>query len=350
MTRDNPIKNLSDIIRVLKTLLILFSILNLTETLNGQEKVTLYYNSNWQVTKKDNATYFREAEFDLNNFKLDGSVIDYTLNGTLLMKGNYISDKKNGEFAFFYNNGNLKSKGNYDNDKRVGYWEYFYKDNKLKQKIFFPPKSPYRDFSVVEYYDSKGNQLIKNGTGKWINDSIEGTTLDRSSLDKLIGEFKDSVKVGEWKLYRVSDNKIIHRERFRKGKFIDATVYEPLFDSYGTISVEMLNKLPDENDSKLKKTEDFRLDTTAFPASLIFSDVETILKTVTGKDYKIRNCNASYPFGDNSLLEFIAANIQYPFSAIQKKASGKVYISVVIDSFGKSKEVKILKGVQEDLA
>ena len=202
---------------------------------------------------------------------------------------------------------------------------------------------------MVEYYDSKGNQLIKNGTGKWLNDSIERISLDKSSLNKLIGEFKDSVKVGEWKLYRVSDNKLIHSERFRKGKFIDGTVYEPLFNSYGTISSEMLNKFPDENKSRLNKTEDFKLDTTAFTASLIFSDVETIFKTVTGKDYKIKNRNACYPYGDNSLLEFIYKNIRYPISALEKRASGKVYISVVIDPFGKPKEIKILKGVQSDL-
>lgn len=349
MTNFNSTKNSSDILRILKTLLILCSIFHLPEILNGQEKVTLYYNSNWEITKKDKATYFREAEFDLNNFKLDGSVKDYSINGTLLMKGNYNSDKKNGEFTFFYDNGNVKSKGHYEDNKRVGYWEYFYKDNKIKQKVFFPPIPPYLDFSVVEYYDNKGNQLIKNGTGKWINDSIQGTSLDKSSLDKLVGEFKDSVKVGEWKLYRVSDNKIIHRERFRKGKFIDATVYEPLFDSYGTISFEMLNKFPDENNSKLKKTENFKLDSTSFSATLIFSDVETIFKTITGKEYKITNRNACYAFGDDSLLEFIEKNIRYPISAIQKRATGKVYVAAVIDSLGKSKEVKILKGVQMDL-
>jgi TonB family protein len=335
--------------KTLKAILIFYVSIHLTGILNAQEKITLYYNSNWEITKKEKASYFREAEFDLNNFKLDGAVMDFNLNRTPLMKGNYSSDRKNGDFTFYYENGNIKSKGKYESDHRVGYWEYYYRDNKLKQKVLLPQITPKKEISVVEYFDKDGNQLIKNGTGIWIQDSINGGSLDQSSLCKLSGQFKDSLMTGEWKLTRLSDKKFIHSERFRKGKFIEATVYEPMFDSYGTTNFEMLDKFPDENYLRLKKVEDFKLDTTVFSNSLIYSDVETIFKTVTGKDFKIKNRNASYLSGDNALFEFIGTNLKYPISAIEDRASGKVYVSVVIDSSGKTKEVKLLKGMRSDL-
>jgi len=335
--------------KTLKAILILYSSIHLTGILNAQEKATLYYNSIWEITRKEKATFFREAEFDINNFKLDGTVMDFSIKGTPLMKGKYISDRKDGDFTFYYENGNVKSKGKYENDHRVGYWEYYYNDNKLKQKVLFPQIAIKKEISVVEYYDKDGNQVIKNGSGIWIQDSINGGSLDQTSLCKLSGQFKDSLMAGEWKLTRLSDKKLIHTERFRKGKFIEATVYEPMFDSYGTTTFEMLDKFPDENSLRLKKIEDFKLDTTVFSSSLVYSDVETIFKTVTGKVYKIKNRNASYVYGDNALFEFIGTNLKYPISAIEKRASGKVYVSVVIDSTGKTKEVKLLKGVQSDL-
>jgi TonB family protein len=335
--------------KTLKAILILYASIHLTSIINAQEKITLYYNSNWEITRKEKATYFREAEFDLNNFKLDGTVMDFSITGTPIMKGKYNSDKKDGDFIFYYENGNIKSKGKYDNDRRVGYWEYNYNDNKLKQKVLFPQGTIKKEISVVEYYDKAGNQVIKNGTGIWIQDSINGGSLDQSSLCKLSGQFKDSLMTGEWKLTRLTDKKLIHTERFRKGKFIEATVYEPMFDSYGTTNFEMLDKFPDENSLRLKKIENFKIDSTVFSSSLIYSDVETIFKTVTGKDYKIKNRNASYAYGDNALFEFIGTNLKYPISAIESRTSGKVYVSVVIDSLGKTKEVKLLKGVRSDL-
>ena len=110
--------------KTLKAILLLYASIHLTSIINAQEKITLYYNSNWEITRKEKATYFREAEFDLNNFKLDGTVMDFSITGTPIMKGKYNSDKKDGDFVFYYENGNIKSKGKYDNDRRVGYWEY----------------------------------------------------------------------------------------------------------------------------------------------------------------------------------------------------------------------------------
>lgn len=346
-----PYKSFSNkpYINIPRRIICILFVLNLPILVNCQEKITLFYNSYWEITNKENASFYREAEYDLNSLKLNGEVRDYTLNGVPLMIGHYSLDKRNGNFIFYYQNGNTKSQGNYKDDRRVGMWDYYYENGKTKQKAIFYEVPGITLFNITEYYDRNGNQLIMNGTGSWINDSIESNSLEDNGLFRLLGQFKDNLRTGTWKLIRISDNMIVHTENFRKGRFLSATVYEPLFNSYGTTNFEFLDKFPDENIDRLKKTENLALDTTVFPFTILSADVSTILKIITGKDYYIKNRRAMYPYGDQSLFMFIAANIKYPVSALQNKISGKVYIKVVIDSLGKPKEVTILKGVNRDL-
>jgi TonB family protein len=315
----------------------------------GQDTIRLYYNSNWEITTKEKASFIRKAVYDLSTFKLDGAVQDFTISGTLLMSGHYNSDRREGEFIFNYPNGSTKSKGKYNDNQRLGNWEFYYDNGKLKQKATFKDNSETNLFSIDEFYDRDGNQLIKNGTGAWLNDSIVSNSLEDSGLFRLTGQFKDSLRTGIWKLIRISDNKLIHSEQFRKGRFLEATVWEPMFNSYGTTSFEFLNLYPDENLDKLKKAERFVLDTTSYPSNLINADVSTILRAVTGKNYYTKNRRAGYLYGDQNLLDFIGTNIKYPISALQNKITGKVYIKVVIDSLGKTKEVSVFKGVNKDL-
>lgn len=317
--------------------------------LKSQDEVKLYYNSNWEITKKEKATYFRESKYNFDDLKLNGQVKDYTLSDSLIMEGNYLDGIRNGDFIFYYKNSKIKSEGKYENGRRAGLWKYYYNDGKPKQIIVFKPSIDNSDFSVVEYFDRNGKQLIKSGTGTWVNDSIQTGMFDHTSLKVLFGQFKDGLKTGEWKLVRIADGKVMHVEKFRKGRFISGIVYNEQFDCDGIVNSELTDKFPDENIQKFVTTESFKLDTTAFPQSLVNADVEAILKIVTGKEYKIMNRNAGYSYGDYSLLEFIASNIQYPINAIEHNITGKVYVSVVIDSLGNAKNLKILKGVNSDL-
>lgn len=332
-----------------KEILIIFGLILLSLHLKCQDKVLLYYNSNWEITKKGKASFYREAEYDLNNFKLQGIVTDHTLNDTLLMVGEYFGGKKSGNFVFYYDNGHIMSNGAYLHNKRIGKWTYFYQDGKLKQIVIFPQNENALDFSVAEYYDRNGIQLIKNGTGKWINDSIHAGMFDPYSLKRITGQFKDSLKNGEWRLTRISDKVLMHSESFRKGKFIGASIFNTQFNYVGTMNSEVIDKLPDINRIKFRNTENFKLDTTAFSASLVNGDVETIFKTITGKDFRITNRKGGYVDGDYTLFQFVAEHINYPISALQRKLQGTVYVNVNIDSLGNTKEVKILRGLQKDI-
>jgi hypothetical protein len=142
-----------------------------------------------------------------------------------------------------------------------------------------------------------------------------------TNLKRLTGQFKDSLKVGEWKLVNISNKKLVHSEKFVKGKFVSAVIFNP---EYGTMSSEVMPKLLDNYYDKFRNTDSFELDKAAFPPSLLNADVVTILKALTGKEVEIKNRKVMYPEGDYCLLEFIAKNIQYPLSAIEGRITGKV--------------------------
>jgi len=327
-----------------KYLILIFGLTLFLLSLKGQDKIILYYNSDWEITQKEKAVFYRESEYNLNDFKLNGKVVDYNISDSaVLMEGNYLNNKREGTFVFYYPNGVTESIGEYKSNKRTGTWYYYYKNSNLKQKVYFPENANKYNFTVIDFYDNKGKQMIKNGTGKWINDSIQ--TFD--GLCTITGSFRDSLKNDKWILKRISDNKVMHTENFNKGKLIEATLF--IGGKYGTVNSEILNKIPDENQYKLHTTEEFTLDTSVFAKSILNSDVETIFKTVTGKEYKIQNRKAGYLYGDYSMLDFISQNISYPIRARTDGITGIVYVSVTIDSSGKTKEVKLLRGIRSDI-
>lgn len=332
-----------------KRVLIIFGFLLASICVTSQEVVTTYYNSEWKITKENKATYFRKAVYDQNTFKLNGKVQDFLLKGTLMMEGAYKKGEKSGAFVFNYRNGKLRKKGNYLKNRRVGKWEYYYKSGQLKQIVLFNDLWDSKNISVMEFYSKEGNQLIKDGNGKWVNDSIQSGLFDSKSLKRLTGSFKKGLKNGQWKLVRITDNKLMHTESFKKGKFLKAKIYNSDKDYYGTITKEMVGKIPDESRNKLFNTENFKFDKNEYPEGLESSDIETIFETITGKEFEIKDRIAGYKYGNNSLKTFLSRNIIYPLSAIKKRASGRVYVSVIIDANGNSKSVKLKKGKHKDL-
>jgi len=362
--------------------LIILGLVQLSLISKSQEKIQLYFNNNWEVTNKDKAVYVREAEYDLQNFTLNGKVTDRDLTGNLMMEGNYVNGKRNGEFKFYYADGNIESTGKFLNGKRNGKWGYNYP-----------------------------NGLLEKG------------------FERITGQFKDSLKSGVWKLTRISDNKLLQTDRFRKGKLKyvkigmidkqsvstsyhdypsrmqqrlqdemrtgishqnligDASVHEIDNISWRAIGSNATNTqipgviihgegsslkwVPDIRSSnnfvalgtgtnlrmvrmdkipiaKLNKTEMLLLDTIAFSKSLTGSNIETFFKTISATEIRINNRGAIYQYGNYLLMEFISRNLHYPNSAIPGKSGGTVFVKVAIDSSGNTKEVKISKGISED--
>ncbi|MEM9830718.1 MAG: TonB family protein [Bacteroidota bacterium] len=291
-----------------------------------------YYDDYWQITTRDKAVYFRTSILDTAHLVFSGGVKDYFRDGQLQMSGRYQMGLRHGRFEFYYPNGQTNMKGNYDLGRRVGEWLYYYSDGALRQRVEFTEGS----FYVWEYYDSLGNALVNEGTGRWQNSYYE---LDNPKKITIEGEFLNGRKSGEWKCYD-EDGRQYYVEKFRRGRFVRGSVVDPKDQHLVGYDSEIHNKIP--SSTKLHVTEQF-----------IFADEEAReqyphLEKL--KEFEIAEgtevgVQPEYPGGMQRLYRFVANNLTYPQQARQKGIQGKVFIQFVIDKDGSITQVKTIKGI-----
>ena len=58
---------------------------------------------------------------------------------------------------------------------------------------------------------------------------------------------------------------------------------------------------------------------------------------------------AQFPGGPAELQKWIASNVKYPQTAIEMGEQGKVYLSFVVENDGSITNIKIERGVSQDL-
>ena len=140
------------------TLLIAMFVGFLTSSVTAQE--TIWFDSNWNLTTKDKAEYYRPTPkkvtngfwlidyymngkkqmegFSTSNVPLkeffEGQVLYYHPNGKLFHKANYKNGELQGKRDIYYETGELKERGRYVKGKRNGIWKTFYKNGKIESK------------------------------------------------------------------------------------------------------------------------------------------------------------------------------------------------------------------------
>lgn len=65
--------------------------------------------------------------------------------------------------------------------------------------------------------------------------------------------------------------------------------------------------------------------------------------------YTVVDQMPEFPGGQTALIEYLSKNINYPASAKKDEISGRVFISFVISDEGDVKDIKVLKGVHDDI-
>jgi len=332
-------------IRVL-VLLVLFSI-SLPGI--GQEIFRFNFNEQGIIVPKEHARFYRLAPINLSNFRFHGEVRDFFMNDTLKMMGVYENGELEGAFTFFHPNGLVESRGSYTRGRRKGRWEYFHDNGQLKLVAYFVGDIGVSDrFRVTESYTSEGEPIIENGNGPWeIVDHIRSLT-DETSLKRLTGQFRRGYKHGEFRLYRISDNKLLAAERFDMGNFVTARFPERQIAT-GMSPFEFINKFPDKHIELLNTIAKLRLHENYFPATLSLVDPVAFFKAVTGREITITDRPAGYRYGSAALMRFLALNIRYPLEARLRGKTGRVFVSVQVDAHGNTTDVRILRGAYEYL-
>ncbi len=137
-------------------------------------------------------------------------------------------DQRIGEYKQWFENGLLQETGTYvSNYERSGQWLEFHKDGSKKLEAEFKNG----DFLIHNYWNEKGDHLLKDGTGLYINEySIFDGVIDRSEE-----EFKNYKRHG--KQYSYSNGKLTLYQEMVEGKEHGVT---RSYDDNGNLKEEII--------------------------------------------------------------------------------------------------------------
>jgi antitoxin component YwqK of YwqJK toxin-antitoxin module len=164
------------------------------------QKVTLYYNGAAELTTRENATFKREVEMNLNAMIFNGVYQDYDLKDNLIEEGYFHEGHKQG----------LRNQ--------------YFADRSIKLTIDFSD----HDFVIWQLTNDAKEPTVVNGTGKFSLPFFygTGTTLQpRWKQGNMEGEFQFGKRVGTWNYYDLAKNKT-DEEVYEKGRFVSRTHYE----------------------------------------------------------------------------------------------------------------------------
>jgi antitoxin component YwqK of YwqJK toxin-antitoxin module len=144
----------------MRTSVLLFAIVVgfLTTSVSAQR--TIWFDSNWNPTEKENAVYYRPnpklqqdgyliVDYYKNGIKqkegfglskvlnkegFEGLVTYYFYNGTTAKEIEFEEGIKEGKYSEYYKTGELSKRGSYENNLKAGIWKVFYKNGKIKER------------------------------------------------------------------------------------------------------------------------------------------------------------------------------------------------------------------------
>jgi TonB family protein len=230
-----------------------------------------YVNKHLIPSKQEEAAYYRIASVDRNK--------------SLAGKAEY----------FYLNNGvyarSLYARGEYEKNERVGKWEWWYANGQLKEVGYYSVvnygDNYYSDinYKIESFWDSTGNQLVKDGTGNICY--FSNTAL----VSK--GKYENGIRHGEWIDY-FENGALRSKEIYEHGKFIEGISYKVSGESFV---------------------------------------------------YTIQEVQPEPEGGMQGFMGYLMRAMKYPKEARKKGIQGKVFVQFVVDKDGSVTDVAILKGI-----
>ncbi|WP_281297329.1 energy transducer TonB [Flavobacterium limnophilum] len=265
---------------------IVFSQVSVTNELILSPTDKLFYlDSTNQETKSKDFKFYRI----IKDYKLDKesyAILEYYKSGVLKMEGTSKTKEANtkeGELTYYYENGNKKSISNYIKGRVNGKdFEWYENGNKKSEGEYIEDeKKRTTQHKINQFWDANGAQKIVDGNGFFENQG-------ENESEK--GAIKNGFKEGPWE---GSSTKFgtSYKETYQDGKLISGTSTDKNGETYHYTEAEVR------------------------------------------------------PNPKNGIMDFykfIAKNYQIP-NSLPKDASGKIYITFVVNKEGKIVEPKILR-------
>ena len=179
------------------TLLIGCLIFSTSTALAQDEKDTIWYDANWNVSTKNQASYFRPQPVKKNKGYW---WIDHYMSGAKQMEA--LSLHENDEFfeglvTWYYENGNVMQTVNYKDNVFIDERKDYHEGGTLKSQYSYT--NGLIDGDWVGYHEN--SKLSESG--KYLSGQRNGIWKEYHKNGKLKGEgnYTDSKKTGIWKMY-----------------------------------------------------------------------------------------------------------------------------------------------------
>lgn len=260
------------------------------------DSVEMYFDYRNNFTERECARYKRYTKIDSEG-NFDGYFKDVNMQGEVIGNGNYKNGIKEGTFEVFYNHGEankLKCKGDFKNNIPTGYWYFYHTNGKVERKILFNAI----DTLLIDAYNEKGEQLVKDGNGLFIG--LIGSSADPyyTVLIQANGTIFHGKPNGQWvtklgggpyctETYnqgkfvseKMSPNKIKNVSDYNDFSYLDI-IYLPQYiyrlEEFHLTKCEEVNKMPIVSNSKSDNNyslENFKSFVTDAISKVIESDV-----------------------------------------------------------------------------
>lgn len=283
-----------------------------------QEKITIFYDGDWNITSSDNFQFRREAKFDFVKIVFDGEYKDYDKANHLIGEGNYSHGVKIGVHKTYFIDGSLKTALEWNNN----------------------------EFTIEELKNDNSQTLVTQGTGKFML-AYSFPHSSKRKAEKFQGEFKNGKRVGHW-IYFDSLGKACYEEIYKNGILRE--------------SLQPINNAPTSLDSLLNKSlggkmpkslptpkqliqlvPDDRIESFDFDRK-VYDNLYAHFSSIKTNSVDSLTSHIRFP-GATDYTQLISRYMRYPIKARQYAVSGKVVVRVTIDARGQAKNHKIINSI-----
>lgn len=302
----------------------------------------------------------------------------------LVTEGQYSNNKKTGEWSY-YNLEEIMMKGTFINGEKNGIWTYFRNNNKVTD-VFYTNSNKDSAFAYSEngriasktIFTPKGNtseSYYTNGNIKEQRTSFKGNSFVKLFFINGVLHrhltIEDDYPFNDLVLVDFS-GKPIEKGKITKGNgtFISYKI-DSLNQLLPAVTCDFINGKPEgtyysehrnkttekglcKNGYKIGNWEELKDNGTIKNIEYKESDKNEVYIYVSSDleynaVFTIVEYMPEFPGKEQALFKFLGNNMRYPNEAKDGNIQGTVYVSFVIDSDGKPKDAKIIRGVHASL-
>jgi TonB family protein len=266
-----------------------------------QKGDTLHYNRWYEITTKEKAMRYgvvtdvvieeKQDLYAMEFYKLDTASQTFVKEEVLFSKSpKWI--RREGKNTTFWENGQKKGSGNRKSGDKIGLWQEWYEDGtKMAEYEYFEPedtpKSKKKGYHLVNFWNRKGELIVKDGTGNY-------SFIDKDG-EKVEGEMVNYNKEGLWQGFRVDGSKK-YKEIYKEGEFVQGESWDEEGNRYTYITI-------------FEKGE--------------------------------------YSDGREGLVKLISENFKVPQYATERGIEGRVYVYFEVNKEGKVENIEVSRSLCE---